>query len=54
MASLALVCYVEMAGAFFMLNCLVSYDHISQRIQKLATAREVLGNLLADLKAQTS
>ncbi len=35
-------------------KCLVSYDHISQRIQKLATAREVLGNLLADLKAQTS
>ncbi len=35
-------------------RCLVSYDHISQRIQKLATARAILGNLLADLKAQTS
>lgn len=33
-------------------SCLVSYDHISQRILKLATAREVLGSLLADLKAQ--
>ena len=33
-------------------SCLVSYDHISQRILKLATAHEVLGSLLADLKAQ--
>ena len=35
------------------ISCLVSYDHISQRILKLALARDVLGNLLATLKAQT-
>lgn len=38
---------------FLVGSCLVSYDHISQRILKLAQARDILGNLLATLKAQT-
>lgn len=45
-------CYAILTGNRWH-SCLVSYDHISQRILKLAQARDILGNLLATLKAQT-